>query len=226
MGQLPGPCRYIQTNRKQNRFCKRDSGFPDVLEQMQHLVVTQCQNQFFYDRWNCSISIRGRRSIFAKVYRETAFIYALISAAMTHSISRACSMGKMTRCHCADERDPEQTRLAWRYGGCSDNIKYGKRLTRNFFSLRDANGDTVSEILRHNSEVGMQSVVSTMEKKCKCHGISGSCSMKSCYRKLSNFNKTASLLRLKYDQAMLVRQSNEQIRHKKSKPKKKKHKVS
>lgn len=41
-----------------------------------------------------------------------------------------------------------------------------------------------------------------MKDKCKCHGVSGSCSMKTCWRKLSDFNSTAAALRLKYHQAI------------------------
>ena len=41
-----------------------------------------------------------------------------------------------------------------------------------------------------------------MKDKCKCHGVSGSCSMKTCWKKLSDFNATATLLRQKYNQAI------------------------
>lgn len=43
--------------------------------------------------------------------------------------------------------------------------------------------------------------MSTMEDKCKCHGVSGSCSTKTCWKKLSDFKTTAVLLREKYQQA-------------------------
>lgn len=41
-----------------------------------------------------------------------------------------------------------------------------------------------------------------MMDKCKCHGVSGSCSMKTCWKKLSEFNATATLLRQKYNEAI------------------------
>lgn len=41
-----------------------------------------------------------------------------------------------------------------------------------------------------------------MMDKCKCHGVSGSCSMKTCWKKMADFNATATLLRQKYNQAI------------------------
>ena len=61
----------------------------------------------------------------------------------------------MSKCQCASERRPETTKTAFRWGGCSDNVKHGKRVTRNFLELQpnDGEGDEVSEMLRHDSEV-------------------------------------------------------------------------
>lgn len=176
LSKTPGPCQYLEGTRKQNHQCRRDTGLPDAIREARRLAVTHCEEQFKYDRWNCSIETRGKRNIFKKVranangpanfqidflflaspdqvYRETAFIHALTAAALTHSIARACAEGKMTKCACANERRPEATRLAWRWGGCSDNVKHGKRVTRNFLELQPADDDQVSEMLRHDSEV-------------------------------------------------------------------------
>lgn len=43
--------------------------------------------------------------------------------------------------------------------------------------------------------------MTTLDDKCKCHGVSGSCSMKTCWRRLHDFNMTASILREKYHDA-------------------------
>lgn len=43
--------------------------------------------------------------------------------------------------------------------------------------------------------------MATLDDKCKCHGVSGSCSMKTCWRRLHDFNMTANLLRQKYHDA-------------------------
>lgn len=43
--------------------------------------------------------------------------------------------------------------------------------------------------------------MTTLDDKCKCHGVSGSCSMRTCWRRLHDFNMTANLLRHKYHDA-------------------------
>ncbi|XP_065080557.1 protein Wnt-4 [Ochlerotatus camptorhynchus] len=202
MTKSPGPCRFLSGTRRQNHQCRRDVGLPDAIKEARRLAVTHCEEQFRYDRWNCSIETRGKRNIFKKVYRETAFVHALTAAAITYSVARACAEGKMSKCQCASEKRPEATRLAWKWGGCSDNIKHGKRVTRNFLELQPADGDPVAEMLRHDSEVGIQAVTSTMNDRCKCHGVSGSCSLKTCWRKLGDFNATAASLRFKYHHAI------------------------
>lgn len=62
-----GPCRYLDATRKQSRQCKRDIGLPEVIKEARRLAVTHCEEEFRFDRWNCSIESRGRRNIFRKV---------------------------------------------------------------------------------------------------------------------------------------------------------------
>lgn len=78
----------------------------------------------------------------------------------------------MTRCQCASERRPDTATKQFRWGGCSDNLKHGKRVARNFLELQpmDGDGDESTVMLRHDSEVGIMTVVSSLAEKCKCHG--------------------------------------------------------
>lgn len=52
----------------------------------------------------------------------------------------------------------------------------------------------------------------TMRDKCKCHGVSGSCTLKTCWRKMGDFNTTAAVLRAKYHQAVRKQPSNKASR--------------
>ncbi|XP_015035780.2 protein Wnt-4 isoform X1 [Drosophila pseudoobscura] len=200
-GQVGGPCRYMPATRRQNHQCRKETGLPGTLSEARRLATSHCEDQFRYDRWNCSIETRGKRNIFKKLYKETAFVHALTAAAMTHSIARACAEGRMTKCSCGP-RKQNRVDQDFQWGGCNDNLKHGKRVTRSFLDLRGGDGDEVSEILRHDSEVGIEAVSSLMKDKCKCHGVSGSCSMKTCWKKMADFNATATLLRQKYNQAI------------------------
>ena len=91
MTKSPGPCRYLIGTKKQSHQCRRDIGLPEAIKEARRLAVTHCEEQFRFDRWNCSIETRGKRNIFKKVYRETAFVHALTAAAITHSVARGKS---------------------------------------------------------------------------------------------------------------------------------------
>ncbi|XP_036342355.1 protein Wnt-4-like [Rhagoletis pomonella] len=154
-GQVGGPCLYMPATRRQNHQCRKEFGLPNAIFEARRLATTHCESQFRYDRWNCSIETRGKRNIFKKLYKETAFVHALTAAALTHTIARSCAEGRMTKCICGPRK---QNRIGqdFQWGGCNDNLKHGKRVTRSFLSLRDTDEDEVSEILRHDSEASPQ----------------------------------------------------------------------
>ena len=75
----------------------------------------------------------------------------------------------------------------------------------------------------HNNEAGRRAVYRLVKIECKCHGVSGSCSMKTCWLKLPSFREVGDYLKEKYDAAIEVRYESRQnqlrARHKRySKP--------
>lgn len=72
--KTPGPCRYLQATRRQNHQCRKDFGLPEAIKEARRLAVSSCEQQFRYDRWNCSIESRGKRNIFHKVKFSNLFI--------------------------------------------------------------------------------------------------------------------------------------------------------
>jgi wingless-type MMTV integration site family protein 9 len=48
-------------------------------------------------------------------------------------------------------------------------------------------------------------VKKNLQHVCRCHGVSGSCSIKTCWKQLAPFERTAELVKLKYDAATLVK---------------------
>lgn len=92
--------------------------------------------------------------------RETAFIYSILSAGVVHSVTQACTAGNLITCTCdVSAREGEHTVEGWKWGGCSDNVKYGIEFSRQFVDASESTRSEKSENIRnrmnlHNNEVG------------------------------------------------------------------------
>ncbi|KAJ8939678.1 hypothetical protein NQ318_016622 [Aromia moschata] len=69
-------------------------------------------------------------------------------------------------------------------------------------------GDTPRNVLEYNIEVGIQVVLEKEERKCKCHGLSGACTMKICWKRIRPFQEIAGELRNRYHNAIQVDSDN------------------
>lgn len=56
-----------------------------------------------------------------------------------------------------------------------------------------------------NNEAGRRAVYNLADVACKCHGVSGSCSLKTCWLQLADFRKVGDLLKEKYDSAAAMK---------------------
>lgn len=83
---------------------------------------------------------------------------------MTHAVARACAEGSIESCSCDYSHvgaAPHRARAAaasnvrvWKWGGCSDNIGFGFRFSREFVDTGER-GKTVREKMNlHNNEAG------------------------------------------------------------------------
>ncbi|KAK6172047.1 hypothetical protein SNE40_018011 [Patella caerulea] len=197
-------CEMLKLHRKQKRMCRRGKGIADSLVEASRLAVIECQFQFKHERWNCPLLGHYRQNILKKGFSETSFLYALSSAGLVHAFARACSRGVLDRCTC-DESKHLENRKAWLWGGCGDNLRFGLKFTRKFLKrARKSGKDVRAKVDQHNSRVGIKVVKENVNTTCKCHGVSGSCTVKTCWLQLSPFNKIGEILKNKYDNSLKV----------------------
>ncbi|XP_050307378.1 protein Wnt-2 [Anthonomus grandis grandis] len=97
---------------------------------------------------------------------------------------------------------------SFKWGGCSHNLKYGVRFSKMFLDSRERAGDIHSSTNLHNNQVGRMTVKHNMKINCKCHGLSGSCQIKTCWRSTPDLKLVGQILKEKYKSALLVDQSN------------------
>lgn len=218
------PAIHTTLRRKQRRLVRDNPGVLGALVKGANLAINECQHQFRNRRWNCSTRnfLRGK-NLFGKIVdrgcRETGFIYAITSAAVTHSIARACSEGSIESCTCDyshQSRSP-QTSLQtgsvagvrdWEWGGCSDNIGFGFKFSRDFVDTGERGRNLREKMNLHNNEAGRTHVQAEMRQECKCHGMSGSCTVKTCWMRLANFRVIGDNLKDRFDGASRVMISN------------------
>lgn len=85
--------------------------------------------------------------------RETAFVFAITSAGITHAVARSCSEGSIESCTC-DYRRRGPGGPDWHWGGCSDNVDFGRMFTREFVDSSERGRDLRYLINVHNNEAG------------------------------------------------------------------------
>ncbi|XP_017019668.1 protein Wnt-6 [Drosophila kikkawai] len=99
----------------------------------------------------------------------------------------------------------------WEWGGCSDNVNFGLRHSRVFLDAkqRQRRSDLGTLVKLHNNNAGRLAIRDAMRLECKCHGLSGSCTVKTCWLKMPPFREVAGRLRDRYDSARKVALRND-----------------
>uniref|UniRef100_A0AC35TX77 Protein Wnt n=1 Tax=Rhabditophanes sp. KR3021 TaxID=114890 RepID=A0AC35TX77_9BILA len=160
--------------------------------------------------------------------RETAFVHAISAAGVAYRITRDCSKGLMDRCGCdlsSKGTEPEYINNSlpksgnkpniqnYNWKGCSDNVQYGIGVSKDFVdgAEKGRNISTNQIIMNlHNNRAGRQVLMDNMKKMCKCHGVSGSCEMKTCWQSLPPFRIIGSIIKEKFDGATEVKVAKEE----------------
>ena len=90
------------------------------------------------------------------VNREIAFVQAVISAGIVHTVTKNCNTGELDNCKCsnAHEDNEEATRKGFRWAGCSDNTALGSKVAIAFLDDRETGHDLKAQIRLHNNEAG------------------------------------------------------------------------
>ncbi|XP_050438910.1 protein Wnt-1 [Adelges cooleyi] len=206
---------------KQRRMIRENPGVQLAISRGVNMALQECQHQFRNRRWNCSTkNFLTGKNLFGKIvdrgFRETAFIYAITSAGVTHAVSRACAEGVIETCTCDtthQRRGPYIQNSVpgvkdWEWGGCSDNIDFGYKFARMFVDTGERGRSLREKMNLHNNEAGRMHVQSEMKQECKCHGMSGSCTVKTCWMRLPNFRLIGDNLKDRFDGASRVMVGN------------------
>ncbi|NXO86279.1 WNT2 protein, partial [Sitta europaea] len=143
----------------------------------------------------------------ARGSRESAFVHAISSAGVVFAITRACSQGELKSCSCDPKKkgSAKDSKGHFDWGGCSDNIDYGIKFATAFVDAKERKGKDARALMNlHNNRAGRKAVKRFLKQECKCHGVSGSCTLRTCWLAMADFRKTGDYLWKKYNGAIQV----------------------
>ncbi|VDD87274.1 unnamed protein product [Enterobius vermicularis] len=193
--------------QRQRNVCARHPGNIQYVIAGLTAAVRECQAQFHDQRWNCSSHKHALALPQVKsASRETAYVFALSSGAVSHAIARACAKGAVPDCGCGQKPVQSQPTKDFVWAGCSDNVRYANTFGRRFMDAVDQphSHDARSLMNLHNSRVGRKILSNNLKKECKCHGVSGSCVTKTCWKVVPPLDRFAAILKKKYFHAAKV----------------------
>lgn len=193
---------YTILNSQQLNICQRYPHATASAMQGVELSVHECRRQFSGYRWNCSNlnqNITGTHEILQRGYKETAYTQAIAAAGILHQIAKSCALGMVRGCGC--DRDHAMTDFEWQ--GCSHDLGFGAKFSRRFLQYQDENS-MQSMMQAHNSKIGRKAVIDKKSTKCKCHGMSSSCEIKTCWLSTPDFHAVGSKLKSLYSDSVLI----------------------
>ncbi|KAJ3588045.1 hypothetical protein NHX12_011639 [Muraenolepis orangiensis] len=173
--------------------------------------IEECKHQFAWDRWNCpdsAVQLRGMRS----ATRETSFVHAISAAGVMYTLTRNCSLGDLGNCGCDVSKNGKIGGRGWLWGGCSDNVDFGERISKQYVDAQETGQDSRAAVNLHNNEAGRKAVKATMKRICRCHGMSESCSVKTCWTQLSDFRDIGNYLKEKHGRAQKLELDQKRMR--------------
>lgn len=193
---------------RQRELCGLSYNILQTVSRGAKLGIDECQHQFYMNRWNCT-TYNNTPSVFGGILdvrsREKAYVYAISAAGVAYSITRACSKGEMAECGCDENIRTRDTQGRWKWGGCSEDIKFGAKFSKDFVDSGENIKKSDGLMNIHNNEAGRRTLRTSMELVCKCHGVSGSCTVRVCWRRLQPFRIIGNVLTSKFDGATYVR---------------------
>ncbi|XGW26453.1 hypothetical protein V3C99_007230 [Haemonchus contortus] len=201
----PSACSVVPgLSNKQRELCIRHPVTMKFLIDGLRMAISECQQAFSNQVWNCTLTTPGVGTTPLKIAsKESAFVYAIASAGVSHSLAKACAKGLIDDCGCGPIPSSLSNKFVW--AGCSDNVRYGNSFGRKFIDVTDkVHSDARALMNLHNNRVGRRLLASRMGKECKCHGVSGSCVTKTCWKVVPRFDEFSELLMHKYEMAQQV----------------------
>lgn len=100
-------------------------------------------------------------TFFIEGTKEAAFLNAIVSAGVAHSVTSACAKNNITDCICGMNKGPTTaTQASWENHGCTNNIAHGIEISKTFLEGTPMTRSSMKKgyelQVKHNREAGRQ----------------------------------------------------------------------
>lgn len=165
--------------------------------------------------------------------KEFGLSRAFIASSVVLSLFRSCSRGSGHFCGCSqptsfisgrvvspeslqhiaddsqytttDDQISTEPPSKFSWAGCEETVRLGYKVSQIYLGFQDSDHDKASKLINaHNYEVGRHALRRHMKVKCKCHGTSGACQVRTCWNVLPNLSEVGDYLRRQYRDAAKV----------------------
>lgn len=197
----------------QTSECQKSPSILHSLSKGARAAIIDCQLRFNESRWNCS-TLYGDDLFGAFIAnttcRERGVLNAYFAAGATSAIGEDCHNQRIAACPCTlnDGGRSEDGDGNVIFTACNSDFSFACDYI-NTFVLEGL--DTTScrgQVDEHNINVGKQIVNESIES-CRCHGVSGTCAVKTCYNRIKTVAEVGEKLFQLYNGAVRVAESDD-----------------
>lgn len=139
-------------NERQLQLVRENPGSLQAIARAIKMTILECQYQMRQEQWDCPtyaiysakpVDVFGK--LMSRSFRETAFVHSLLSAALTHSIARACSDSRIQTCG-------RRFSMA-RDGGDSQDIEFAQQFAQQFMEATYEHSSSNSiQLFQHSGQ--------------------------------------------------------------------------
>ncbi|CAB3978975.1 Wnt-10a [Paramuricea clavata] len=207
-------CMNRALNAKQMKLCLKFPLQVAAAFRAYREAVKECQYQFRDGRWNCDslVSMRGQTmqplvtKFMTRGFKEVAFVQALVAASVAKAVSLDCARGVMSSC---DKIGSKKRRSKKDYVNYNEAIAHGIYFSEKFLNSGQSSHDVQGMVSRHNFRAGRLVFMNTLKTMCKCHGLSGACTAKTCVKTASGLRLIGNAVKTIFNNAKKVEPENQ-----------------
>ncbi|CAL4177516.1 unnamed protein product, partial [Meganyctiphanes norvegica] len=188
--------------------------WPDILNLTSHKTegktkIQVCRQQpiFAHKRQNLSATFMATFDLLVRSAANASHVLTFLFGSSDNEnintlIVRAAA-GKIKSSGC-DYRVCQTPMLLGTWGNCAVNIQFGYLRFQKPYMTAARRGSFAAILYAAGSR--HTHVIREMRQECKCHGMSGSCTVKTCWRRLPYFRKVSNNIKARFDGASRVKQ--------------------